>query len=88
MDPRRRALDLLCLIDPVTKAAQTRALFADLDGAAIDPAIVCDTPPHLPGRPTLPRLVPAKEVPARSPFCVLTVTASAVMVTESEICPT
>jgi len=68
MDPRRRALDLLCLIDPVAKAAQTRALFADLDGAAIDPAIVCDTPPHLPGRPTLPRLVPAKEVPARSPF--------------------
>jgi len=68
MNPRRRALDLLGLIDPVAKAAHTRELFARLDVAAIDPVAAFDTPDTLPGRPALPRLVPPKDVPSRSPF--------------------
>ncbi len=68
MDPRAHALALLCLTDPVAKAARTRALFADLDLGAIDPQTVFDTPDTLPGRPALPRLVAPKEVPTRSPF--------------------
>ena len=65
---RRRALDVLCLADPGLKAAQARALFVNLDSAVIDPGESIDAPVALPGRPALPRLVPAKHVPARSPF--------------------
>jgi len=68
MNPRLQALAVLCLRDPVAKAAQARALFADLDLAAIDPAAQPECPDTLPGRPDLPRLVAPKEVPARSPF--------------------
>ncbi|HEY4067371.1 MAG TPA: ferritin-like domain-containing protein [Burkholderiaceae bacterium] len=68
MNPRRQALALLALDDPIEKAAQTRALFAGLDLAAIDPGEQLDADRPLPGRPALPRLVPAKNVPARSPF--------------------
>ena len=67
---RRRALAILSLADPVLKAAQARALFSGLDGCVIDPTESIDAPADLPGRPALPRLVPAKEVPARSPFTV------------------
>ena len=65
---RRRALAILSLADPVLKAAQARALFDGLDSAVIDPSESFDAPAALPGRPALPRLVPAKDVPARSPF--------------------
>ena len=68
MNPRQRALVILCLCDPVAKAAQARALFAGLDESAIDPHSAFDTPGALPGRPALPLLVPAREVPSRSPF--------------------
>jgi uncharacterized ferritin-like protein (DUF455 family) len=68
MNPRQHALSILCLNDPIGKAEQTRALFASLDAAAIDPGTVFDPPESLPGRPALPRLVSAKDVPARSPF--------------------
>ena len=68
MNPRRHALEILGLWDPVTKAARTRALFAELDPARIDPDTVLEAPGPLPGRPALPRLVPPKEVPTRSPF--------------------
>ena len=68
MNPRQRALDLLCLCDPVAKALQTRALYAELDAQAIAPGERFEAPPLLPGRPALPRLVPPKEVPTRSPF--------------------
>ena len=68
MNPRQNALSILCLSDPVEKALQVQALFANLDAGAIDPATVFDAPESLPGRPALPRLVPAKDVPARSPF--------------------
>ena len=68
MNPRQQALAILVLSDPIEKAAQTRSLFAGLDAQAIDPAPQYDAPTTLPGRPTLPRLVAAKDVPARSPF--------------------
>jgi uncharacterized ferritin-like protein (DUF455 family) len=67
MNPRRLALAALCLRDPAEKATQTRALFASLDLAAIDPFETFVAPATLPGRPTLPRLVPPKSVPMRSP---------------------
>ncbi|MBC8058803.1 MAG: ferritin-like domain-containing protein [Rhizobiales bacterium] len=65
---RADALAVLCLADPIEKAARARTLFAELDDATIDPAIYLNAPGTLPGRPALPRLVPATEVPARSPF--------------------
>lgn len=68
MNPRARALAILCERDPVAKAAQARALFADLDVQAIDPTTVFVPSDTLPGRPELPRLVQPKEVPKRSPF--------------------
>ena len=66
--PRQRALELLCLADPLEKAAQTRALLAGLAVDAIDPAARLAPPAALPGRPERPRLVPPKDVPTRSPF--------------------
>ena len=68
MNLRSDALAILCLSDPVVKAAQTRELFATLDVASIDPTERIATPDALPGRPDLPRLVPPKDVPKRSPF--------------------
>ena len=67
MTARQRALEILGLSDPVAKAGQTRALFASLDPAAIDPAAQHDAPGPLPGRPALPRLVSPNAVPRRSP---------------------
>jgi uncharacterized ferritin-like protein (DUF455 family) len=69
MNPRQRALEILCLSDPQAKAEQTRALFDALgDDTAIEPAETFTAPDTLPGRPALPRLVPPKQVPTRSPF--------------------
>jgi uncharacterized ferritin-like protein (DUF455 family) len=68
MNPRRRALAILRLSDPIAKAAQARALFAELDVTAIDPAEPLADPGELPGRPALPRLLHAKEIPSRTPF--------------------
>lgn len=59
---------MLRLVDPPEKAARARALFAGLDADTIDPAARFDTPHDLPGRPALPRLLHAKDVPTRSPF--------------------
>ncbi len=70
--PRARALEVLCLPDPAAKAAAARELFASLTTHAaandIDAQATFEPPPTLPGRPPLPRLVPPKEVPTRSPF--------------------
>ena len=68
LDPRGRALQILGLSDPLAKAAQARELFTHLDVNSIDADAVFEPPETLPGRPALPRLVPPKEVPARSPF--------------------
>jgi uncharacterized ferritin-like protein (DUF455 family) len=67
---RPAALAALQLADPAGKAAQVRALWDALQAGAlaIDTDAMLATPPGLPGRPALPRLVPAAQVPARSPF--------------------
>ena len=65
---RGLALQLLLEADPAAMASGTRALYAGLGTAAIDPEAAWAEPPGLPGRPPTPRLVPAKAVPARSPF--------------------
>ncbi len=67
-DARAAALQVLRLADPATKALQARALFDRLDPARIDADPIHPEPPALPGRPALPRLVPPKDVPSRSPF--------------------
>ena len=81
--PRLRALDILLEPDPATKARLARALFDELPpedpmGAGVPVMSDGDRGAQLtlseaqqaamPGRPALPRLVPAKEVPSRSPF--------------------
>ena len=68
MSARRDALATLCLSDPVAKAARSRQLFTALDERTIDPSERIEAPNELPGRPALPRLVPPKDVAARSPF--------------------
>jgi uncharacterized ferritin-like protein (DUF455 family) len=67
MELRRRALEVLCIADPVTKAAAVQQL-ATQAGLPVDSEaqLVHDGP--LPGRLPRPRLVPASEVPRRSPF--------------------
>jgi len=67
---RAAALTTLQVADPATKAAQARALWQALEAGqvAIDPSTCLAAPPGLPGRPALPRLVPADQVPSRSPF--------------------
>ncbi|RZT92495.1 uncharacterized ferritin-like protein (DUF455 family) [Rivibacter subsaxonicus] len=65
---RAAALQLLREPDPATKAAGTRALWAARDGLVLDAATELSDPGALPGRPALPRLVPADRVPRRSPF--------------------
>ena len=54
MNPRQRALDILCLSDPHTKALQTRELFAASTAVAIDAQVRFEPPDTLPGRPALP----------------------------------
>lgn len=68
MTLRARALQILCVNDPAEKGAQTRSLFAELDGAALGIDDVLAEPARLPGRPARPHLVPPKDVPTRSPF--------------------
>jgi uncharacterized ferritin-like protein (DUF455 family) len=68
MNPRQRALQILCLDDPTTKAAEARALFAALDTSTIDAQQVIGEPLQLPGRPPLPKLVAPQQVPTRTPF--------------------
>ncbi len=68
MNPRERALLVLCMAHPEDKAAQARALFDSLNASALDPDAVFAEPAGLPGRPERPRLVPPKQVPTRTPY--------------------
>ena len=67
---RPQALALLQLADPQQKAARTRALWLAEQAApqTLDAAEHLTEPPELPGRPALPLLVAADQVPRRSPF--------------------
>jgi len=72
MKIREHALMVLLESDPATKARLAQALPASTDLSEADRLQAIDLTPgqtaRLPGRPERPRLVPAKEVPARSPF--------------------
>ena len=80
---RLRALEALLEPDPARKAEMARALFEQAgpsEAPAAAPPLLTESERlqalHLseaqqaamPGRPDLPRLVPAKDVPSRSPF--------------------
>ena len=66
MELRTQALKVLCETDPTRKAEQARALY--LAPPALDTELRLLAPRGLPGRPERPLLVPADQVPARSPF--------------------
>ena len=61
------ALKVLCMADPVAKAAAARALHAE-PGLAVDASAPLAHAGPLPGRLPRPHLVPATQVPPRSPF--------------------
>jgi uncharacterized ferritin-like protein (DUF455 family) len=66
MDLRQRALELLCLADPLAKASGTRQGLNDLAALTIDAAATLSEPVVLPGRPARPTLVSPANVPRRS----------------------
>ncbi len=68
MEPRQRALEVLCIADPATKAAAARDLLLKAGDTPIDIARILEPTLPLPGRPARPHLVPADQVPRRSPF--------------------
>lgn len=70
MEFRHRALAVLAVTDPASKAEQTRALLAAVRAGqgVLDPGCRIAAPAGLPGRPALPNLVAADQVPRRSPF--------------------
>lgn len=71
MQLRPRALEVLQIPEPGAKAAAARALLAALQEGQVqvDPAATLAADDGtLPGRPALPRLVAADQVPRRSPF--------------------
>ena len=69
MEPRRRALEVLCIADPAQKAAAARELHQQvLAGAEPAAGVILSASQPLPGRPARPRLVPASRVAPRSPF--------------------
>ena len=70
MQLRPLALRALCLIDPLDKVNATQQLWRDRDQCELNPhaAITPDAGQTVPGRPARPRLIPAKQVPTRTPF--------------------
>lgn len=68
MELRERALAALCLDDPATKATAVATLWADHTRLPLDTRTLLVPDAPLPGRPVRPRLIPAVEVPQRSPF--------------------
>jgi uncharacterized ferritin-like protein (DUF455 family) len=68
MNAREHALAILLITDPTEKAAQTRTLFTGLKLESIDPTQHLNDPGNLPGRPTQPALLSAREVPSKSAF--------------------
>jgi uncharacterized ferritin-like protein (DUF455 family) len=70
MSLRPLALSALCLCDPNEKVHAVQSLWAQQNHVGLDTTqnIIADDSLTLPGRPTLPRLIPAKDVPTRSPF--------------------
>ena len=70
MSLRRLALIALCINDPDEKVRAVQTLWSGKDEHALSTGehLEPDTLATLPGRPSLPRLIPAKQVPTRTPF--------------------
>jgi len=70
MSLRPLALNALCICDPDEKVQAVQSLWAKQKEVALSPseAIAPAAGLPLPGRPTLPQLIPAKLVPTRTPF--------------------
>ncbi|PUE60447.1 hypothetical protein B9Z44_13235 [Limnohabitans curvus] len=70
MSLRRLALTALCICDPLEKVQAVQLLWATQKDAMLSPneQLHQETHQTLPGRPALPRLIPAKHVPTRTPF--------------------
>ena len=68
MNPRRLALEVLCITDPATKAGAAIELHGAFDASALDVHERLQAECALPGRPARPLLVAPKDVPMRSPF--------------------
>jgi uncharacterized ferritin-like protein (DUF455 family) len=66
MNLRQRALELLCLADPLAKSSGTRRAFNDPAALTTDTAAALPEPAGLPGRPARPLLVSPAHVPRRS----------------------
>ncbi len=66
MELRHQALAVLCITDPAEKAAAARSLGEMALPIDTQTQLVASGP--LPGRPPRPQLVPATQVPRRSPF--------------------
>jgi uncharacterized ferritin-like protein (DUF455 family) len=71
MNPRLHALSVLLEADPAAKACAAQAFqpgpLIDAD-RQLDITLTPEQSAQLPGRPECPPLVPAKDVPSRSPF--------------------
>jgi uncharacterized ferritin-like protein (DUF455 family) len=67
MELREQALKVLCIAEPVAKAAATAALFAS-PPAQLAPLAALHFDGPLPGRTERPRLLPPLQVPSRTPF--------------------
>jgi len=68
MELRASCLELLQGVEPVAKAARTRALAASMIDLTLDTGTAFAEPTGLPGRPPAPRLVPHVALAPRSPF--------------------
>jgi uncharacterized ferritin-like protein (DUF455 family) len=70
MSLRPLALTALCICDPAAKVQAVQSLWATQKDVALltSEVIVNDSAQTLPGRPELPRLIPAQQVPTRTPF--------------------
>jgi len=72
---RPLALNVLLIRDPAEKVMAMQSLWAQRSGLMLDrdrcpllADVVAGETPALPGRPDRPRLIPAKQVPTRTPF--------------------
>jgi uncharacterized ferritin-like protein (DUF455 family) len=70
MSLRPLALSALCICDPDEKVQAVQSLWVKQHEVALAPStlLTSNAALSLPGRPSLPRLIPAKNVPTRTPF--------------------
>jgi uncharacterized ferritin-like protein (DUF455 family) len=70
MQLRPLALDVLLIREPAAKVAGMKSLWERRPQLLLDPRAcpATNAVEHVPGRPTRPRLLPATQVPTRTPF--------------------